>query len=93
MYANAVVATGNGSGTLFTGNDLNTAGANSMRLVGLYAQGVDGVTISNNNIANMSNSLAESPRAIWLATGTNHQHQLESNQYRTREDIAGSIMG
>ncbi|HMU10229.1 MAG TPA: BNR-repeat neuraminidase N-terminal domain-containing protein [Ferruginibacter sp.] len=71
VFANAATVAGNGSGTLFTGNDLNTAGANSIRLVGLYAQGVDGVTISNNNIANMSNANAESPRAIWLATGTN----------------------
>lgn len=71
VYAIGVPATGNGSGTLITGNDLNTAGANSIRLVGIYAQGVDGATVSNNNIANMANANAESPRAIWLATGTN----------------------
>lgn len=71
VFANAATVAGNGSGTLMTGNDLNTAGANSIRLVGLYAQGVDGVTITNNNIANISNANAESPRGIWLATGTN----------------------
>ena len=56
IYAITVVAPGNGSGTLITQNDLNTAGANSIRLVGIYAQGLDGVTISNNNIGNIVNT-------------------------------------
>ena len=71
IYALAAVATGNGSGLLITGNDLNTSGANSIRLVGIYAQGVDGVTVSNNNIGNIANANAESVRGIWFATGTN----------------------
>ena len=70
IYALAAVATGNGSGLLITGNDLNTSGANSIRLVGIYAQGVDGVTVSNNNIGNILNANAESVRGIWFATGT-----------------------
>ncbi|MDP2423181.1 MAG: hypothetical protein Q8M23_02435, partial [Bacteroidales bacterium] len=71
IFFNGVVATGNGSGTLITQNDLNTSGANSIRLVGVYVQGVDGATVSNNTIGNISNSNAESVRAIWFATGTN----------------------
>lgn len=70
-YSIAVPQTGNGSGLLITGNDLNTSGANSIRLVGVYVQGVDGVTVSNNNIANIVNANAESPKGIWLATATN----------------------
>ena len=71
VFAIGTVATGNGSGLLITGNDLNASGANALLLMGIYAQGVDGVTISNNNIGNMSTSGAYSPKAIWLATGTN----------------------
>lgn len=69
-YFLAVVAPGNGSGSLVTGNDLNTAGANSIRLIGVYMQGVDGATVSNNNIGNMSNTNAELTRAIMYASGT-----------------------
>ncbi|MGB4937647.1 MAG: hypothetical protein WBO30_11575, partial [Ferruginibacter sp.] len=70
-YNIAVVAPGNGSGLLITGNDINTAGANSVRLVPVYVQGIDGATISNNNLGNIANTLdAANVTAIWLATGT-----------------------
>ena len=71
IYAIATVAAGNGNGLLVTGNDLSTSGANSIRLIGVYVQGVDGTTISNNQIGNIVNANAESPKGIWLATGTN----------------------
>ncbi|OWK73517.1 hypothetical protein CBW16_08360 [Flavobacteriaceae bacterium JJC] len=72
LYANANTAANNGDGLLITGNDLVATGANSIRLVGLYVQGVDGnATVSNNNIANISNNSGESPVGIWLATATN----------------------
>ena len=71
IYALAAVATGNGSGMLITGNDMSTSGANAIRLMGIYTQGVDGVTITNNQIGNIANANAESPKGIWLATGTN----------------------
>jgi len=70
IYANAFVAAGNGSGLVITGNSLDATGANSIRLMGIYVQGVDGATVSNNTIANIVNANAESPRGIWLATGT-----------------------
>ncbi|MCX6304056.1 MAG: T9SS type A sorting domain-containing protein [Bacteroidetes bacterium] len=47
---------GNGSGLLVDGNDMTTAGANSIRLTGIYLQGVDGCTVSNNLIGNMANT-------------------------------------
>jgi hypothetical protein len=71
VYANAAVMAGNGSGLLITENDLSTSGANSIRLVGIYAQGIDGVTISDNLIGNIADANAESPKGIWIATGTN----------------------
>jgi hypothetical protein len=69
-YLLTVVAPGNGSGTLVTGNEINATGANASRLVGIYAQGLDGVTISNNDVSNLSTTAAEVERGIWLATGT-----------------------
>ena len=71
MYCIAVVAAGNGSGLLITGNQLNTAGANSIRLCAVYVQGIDGATVSNNTIGNIANTLdAGNITGIWFATGT-----------------------
>ncbi len=70
IFCNAAVASGNGSGLLINANSLDTPGANSIRLVGVYVQGVDGATVSNNTISNISNTNAEAIRGIWFATGT-----------------------
>jgi hypothetical protein len=71
IYNIAAVAAGNGTGLLVTGNDLNTAGANSIRLCAIYVQGIDGATISNNNIGNIANTVdASNLTGIWFATGT-----------------------
>ncbi len=70
IYALATVATGNGSGLLITGNDLNISGTNSIRLAGVYVQGVDGATVSNNNIGNFTTSDASNITGTWFATGT-----------------------
>ena len=53
-----------------TGNDLNATGSNAIRLVGIYAQSVNGLTISDNNIGNFDPASPEFDRGIWLATGT-----------------------
>jgi hypothetical protein len=71
IYAIGTVVVGNGSGLLISGNDLNTSGSNSIRLIGVYVQGVDGATVSNNNIGNIVNANAESPKGIVFTTGTN----------------------
>jgi hypothetical protein len=70
----AVAATSgtNGSGTLITQNDLNTAGANSIRLNPIAVQGTNGVTITNNNMGNISDANAEVPVGILLATGVDN---------------------
>ncbi|MBZ0198384.1 MAG: hypothetical protein K8H86_00835, partial [Ignavibacteriaceae bacterium] len=70
IYCFAVVAAGNGSGLLLTGNDLNTSGANAIRLAGLYVQGVDGATVTNNNVGNFTTSDASNITGVWFATGT-----------------------
>jgi len=70
IYAYATVATNNGNNSIIDGNSLNSTAANAIRLVGVYVQGADGVTISNNTIGNFESTSAEFDRAIWLATAT-----------------------
>ncbi len=70
VFLNAVVAGVPNAAVTLTGNDLNTTGANSIRFVGIYAQGVDGLTVSNNNIGNFEAASGEFDRGIWLATAT-----------------------
>ena len=69
-YSIAVVSAGNGSGLSLLSNDLTTSGANSVRFVGLYLQGIDGANVSGNQIANFDGVTGEDDRGIWLATGT-----------------------
>jgi hypothetical protein len=70
IYAIATVATGNGNGTVISDNSLNTSGTNAIRLVGIYNQGVEGATVSNNSLGNFDATLGENDYAIWLAPGT-----------------------
>ena len=70
VYCNAVVAAGNGNGLVMTGNDLSSSGATSISLIALYAQGIDGVTITNNTIGNYTTTQTGNVTGIWLATGT-----------------------
>jgi len=70
VYCNAAVAALNGSGLTIVGNDLNTSGANAIRYVGLYLQGVDGGVVAGNDIGNFETATSETDRGIWLATST-----------------------
>lgn len=69
LYMYAVVSALDNNTTV-TGNSLNSAGANAIRLVGIYAQGVDGLTVSNNMLGNFETTSPEFDRAIWFATAT-----------------------
>lgn len=60
---------GNGS-VLITGNDLNSASTDQIGLIGVYAEGLDGAVISNNNIGNFEPSVNNTRYGIWLNTGT-----------------------
>ncbi len=70
VYCNATVAGGNGNGVNISDNSLNTAGANALRFIGIYLQGVDGGTVSNNTIGNFDAATTEYDEGIWFATGT-----------------------
>ncbi len=72
ISCSAVKAAGNGSGLLISGNDMNTAGANSIRDAGVYVIGVENVIVSNNNIGNIANANAENVMGIWIADGINN---------------------
>ncbi len=70
VYANGGTTPANGSGLTYAGNQLDTSGANAIRLVGLYMQGVNGATVTGNTLGNFENATAENDIGIWLATGT-----------------------
>jgi hypothetical protein len=59
-----------GANLTYADNELNTAGANAIRDVGLYMQGVNGATVSGNTVGNFEAAIAENDAGIWLATGT-----------------------
>ena len=59
-----------GSNLVYTQNTVNTVGANAIRNVALYMQGVNGATVSNNTVGNLDKTNDETDVGIWLATGT-----------------------
>jgi uncharacterized repeat protein (TIGR01451 family) len=59
-----------GSNLTYTQNTLNSTGATAIRDVGLYMQGVNGATVSQNTVANIDKVNDENDVGIWLATGT-----------------------
>lgn len=67
IYTYAVVSALNNNLNI-SNNTLNNTGANAIRLVGIYAQGVNNGTISGNTVGNFSAANAEFDRGIWLAT-------------------------
>ena len=69
VFCLAVPTPGNGS-VLVTGNDMNLPGANSIRLVPIYAQGIDGGVFSNNNLGNILNLAEMDITGLWLSIGT-----------------------
>ena len=66
----AVPGSGNGSNVLITGNDLNSTAPNQVGLLGIYAEGLDGAVISNNNLGNFESALTGPRYGIWLTNNT-----------------------
>ena len=56
VYATGGTTPQNGSNLTYTQNTLNTSGANAIRAVGLYMQGVNGATVSQNSVGNFNNA-------------------------------------
>ncbi len=72
IFTNHVVAPGNGSGLLITQNKIDNTGADAIRLVGVYVQGADGATVSNNTVGNFNATDSENDHGIWMATGASN---------------------
>ena len=70
VYATGGTTPQYGFGLTCAGNEINTAGANAIRKVGLYLQGVNGAVIANNDIGNFETATSENDFGIWLATGS-----------------------
>jgi len=70
VFATGGTTPQNGSNLTYTGNTVNTTGANAVRNVALYMQGVNGATVSNNTVGNIDKANDENDVGIWLATGT-----------------------
>ncbi|HMS99282.1 MAG TPA: BNR-repeat neuraminidase N-terminal domain-containing protein [Saprospiraceae bacterium] len=69
IYSRAAVSSGNGSGLNINNNDLTTSGSDAIRFTGIYLQGVDGGSVSNNLIGNFDTTSDEDDNGIYLATG------------------------
>lgn len=70
VYSFYATAAGNGNGCVYRGNTINSTGANSVRLVGIYVQGADGALVTGNDIGNFDGTSAEDDKGVWFATGT-----------------------
>ncbi len=70
VSAVAVVSTGNGSGLNISSNDLSSSGVNAISYTGIYVEGVDGATVSNNTLGNFEGSNDEDDKSIWIANST-----------------------
>jgi len=71
LLSAAVATPGNGS-LLVTGNDINSISPNQVALVGIYAEGLNGAVITNNNIGNFDVTAIGPRYGIWLYTGTSN---------------------
>lgn len=89
ISAKANVTPGNGSGLNIVSNDLSTAGANAIRR-GLYVAGVDGATVQNNNIGNIS--FDDNCYGIWFDTGTKNS-LIEKNTIHDIKYTGFSLQG
>ncbi|MBS1792677.1 MAG: hypothetical protein JSS81_02415 [Acidobacteria bacterium] len=69
-FATGGTTPANGANLVYTQNTLNTSGANAIRNVGLYMQGVNGATVTNNTVGSFNTTNDENDVGIWLATGT-----------------------
>ncbi|MBP6002942.1 MAG: carboxypeptidase regulatory-like domain-containing protein [Pyrinomonadaceae bacterium] len=90
IFTNSTVGAGNGSNLLITQNKLDNSGALAVRNVGIYVQGADGATVSNNSIGNFDTSNGEDDFGIWFATGTINS-MMSANTVTTLGMTAASV--
>jgi len=60
-----------GNGQIFIAdNEINSVSPNQIGGVGIYVEGLDGATISNNNIGNFESAVASPRYGIWMSAST-----------------------
>jgi len=90
VYATGGTSAANGFNLVVSDNTLTTSGANSIRLVGLYAQYVNGLTFSGNTISNIANTTdAATLGGIWTASGCSNV-TISGNNIGTISSTANS---
>ena len=62
-------AQGEGTNVTVTGNLLNTSGSTNISHTGLYLQGLDNSTVSDNIIGNFESASGQNDKGIWIASG------------------------
>jgi hypothetical protein len=70
VFAHGGTTPQRGFNVVYTQNTLDASGVDAIRCMGLYMQGVNGATISQNTIGNFSPIEGERDHGIWLASGT-----------------------
>jgi uncharacterized repeat protein (TIGR01451 family) len=70
VFAHGGTTPQGGSNLIYTQNKLDNTGISAVRDVGLYMQGVNGATVSDNVVGNIDKVNDEGDVGIWLATGT-----------------------
>lgn len=70
VYANGGTTPQNGAGLTVSQNTMTATGTSSVRNVGIYMQGVNGATVSDNTVGNFDAADGENDTGIWLASGT-----------------------
>jgi hypothetical protein len=66
VFANGAASVGNGAGIVLQANALHSSGASSIRDYGIYFQGIDSATISNNKIGNFVGTNNINDVGIWI---------------------------
>ena len=69
ILVNGIAAAGNGNGLSINGNDLNSS-TNPIGWFGIQITGVDGATITNNNVANILSGNTPGPVGIFVGSQT-----------------------
>lgn len=93
IYVRMAVAANNGSGLLIDSNAVNSTGANNIRLIGIYVEGLDGGTISKNDVGNFEAASAEVDKGIFIAVGcrniTIEKNKVHDIRYTGSSGYAG----
>ena len=93
MYIRAFAQPGNGSGLLVKDNNMTSTGANAIRYIGIYIQGVDGGIVEKDTLGNFDATSNEDDKGIWLATGSKNFNVLRNHIFNLGHSGTGGYGG